>query len=92
MGKADSPCSTTLEVHGQRHRGPANDAGQDRRLKRRSGDLYPSAMPGEISQRQGKETEGGDLRIVSHLCSEGEQGGTETGQRRHRGGGSVVPS
>jgi len=48
-------------------------------------------MAGEPPQHQGKDTEGGDLSIVSRLHSEGSEGGVQTGQRRHQGGASVVP-
>jgi len=37
-------------------------------------------MAGEPSQNQRKETEGGDLRVVSCLCGKGGSGSTETDQ------------
>lgn len=49
-------------------------------------------MAGKLSQHLGKEGQGGDLRIVSQLCTEQESGGARTGQIWHQRGGSVVLS
>jgi len=80
LGMAESPCSTTRDVHGQRHRGPANDTGWDPCRERQSGDPLPSAMAIKPSRHWGNETEGGDLRIVRCVCGKGGQGGVQTGQ------------
>jgi len=78
LAMAECACHTTCVVHGQQHRRSAIDERRNRWWERTSCDSHQSVMTGELALYHRTETTGGDLRVVSSMCSGGEQAVMET--------------
>jgi len=89
---AKHPRSPSHTVHGEGHRGPAEDVTRIRSGERGYSDPHQSKAAGEPPCYQGEKAERRNCHIVGSFRCKGEQGGTELSQERHQGGGGVVLS